>query len=190
MGDSHLSHPAPSPALLCPCAQAVGTSQPTPELLLLLMLHPQHGTALPSPRNEQLPRNCSKTQGDGLHPHIQHLGTTSGQAVILMALGAQGPGPGVRTQRGELPHWRAGSRSPQQWSGSAEHLMVPALSAPTHATAGVHTALAQARALQGRGLAVGSQHSETACSQECPALTKRPTPKGHRVPCPCYGQTT
>lgn len=190
VGDSHLSHPAPSSALLCPRAQAVSTSQSTPELLLLLMLHPQHGTALSSPRDEQLPRNSYKTQGDGLHPHIQHLRTTSGQAAILMASGAQGPGPGVRTWRGELPPWRAGSRCPRQWSGSVEHLMVPALSAPTYATAGVHTALAHAPELQGRGLAAGSQHSETARNQECPALTKRPAPQGHRVPCPCYGQTT
>ena len=49
-GDSRPSRPVPSPALPCPRAWAVGTSQPAPELLLHVAAHAaQHSTALPGP---------------------------------------------------------------------------------------------------------------------------------------------
>lgn len=91
VGDSCPSHPIPSPALLCPRAWAVGTSQPAPELLLHVAAHAaQHGP--PWPRGQALlSRDGYKTQGDGLHPHVQHLGdlgATSGRAAIPTALGA------------------------------------------------------------------------------------------------------
>lgn len=90
------SRPVPSPALPCPRARAVGTSQPAAELLLHVPAHAaQHGTALPAPRQAMLSRDDykTKTQGDGLHPHIQHLrdpGAMSAQAVTPTASGTPG----------------------------------------------------------------------------------------------------
>lgn len=93
MGDSHPSRPAPLPAQLScvPAHMLLAPLSPDQSSSSSCCTHSTagHSPALSSPRDEQLPRNSYKTHRDSLHPHIQHLGTTSGQAAILMASGAQ-----------------------------------------------------------------------------------------------------
>lgn len=116
VGDSRPSRPVPSPALPCPRARALGTSQPAPQLLLHAAAH----AARPSPAlgTGHALRDGDKTQGDGLHPHTQHrgdLGATAGQAAIPTALGTPGLAAATRGQVTPSPPTPLPHPEPRGW---------------------------------------------------------------------------
>lgn len=100
VGDSRPSRPVPSPALPCPRARAVGTSQPAPQLLLHVAAHAAQPSSAQGTSHAL--RDGYKTQGDGLHPHVQHLADLgaimAGWAATPTALGTPGLAAATRRQ--------------------------------------------------------------------------------------------